>query len=521
MGLIRLFGAVLLEVYGNMGISMGMIFALVILLRPVTNRLLRPKYRVIFWMAAWLMGWSASFWRLALGIRVLPVTFVDLIRPAVTRNNIPVYIPDMITAGEKAFTLPGGVEITFLFTEWMSVLVPLSVTVGYVLALVWMARKETTVKALCRSGEPMSKEWHEAHGLTDGGIEVSIMEGLPTSFVCRTKAGVHRICLQKELPEEQMQLVLRHELAHIRGSHVWFKSFLVAIMGFYWWNPVLWLAYRLACRDIELACDEAVLKELDEKQRRTYAHTLVELGSGKHLWGGLTCFGESDAEIRVRRVVDWKKEKRWTAFLVWPALILSFLFLFTSPRVHGAEREHRWDAYVQTVLVLEDVRARMNDPTVEIKEIWQRGENLLVRLEDGKWHLFGFQWEEDMGRYRIVSHSHIPGEPGKYDFEKIEAPARGWVGDGRDWEDYVTGPMLQADLQEFMDHPMELGWIFQVREGELLVEVRDDYGPYWQFSFKQDERNHNIWRPYYAERLTKEEFITSGLEYIRPWSSEG
>ena len=521
MGLILDFGAWLLEYYGNMGIAMGLIFGLILLLRPVTMRLFRPKYQVIFWISAWTMAFSYRFWRLARSIRILPVTFTGLIVPAFDdRNRLPAYIPDLTEVGEKVLTLPGGTTIPLILSGWEYVVLSLLAFAGFVLVMVWGFREEKKTDALHISGEPMSKEWHEAHGLTDGKIVVSVAEGLPTSFVFRGRDKVHYICLQKELPEEQMELVLKHEMAHIRSGHVWFKAVLAAVLLLYWYSPVMWLAYRLTCRDVELACDEAVLKDLDEKQRRTYAHTLVELASGKHLWGGLTCFGESDAEIRVRRVVSWKKEKPWTAYLVWPCLILAFLFLFTSPRVHGAERERRWDAYVQTVLVLEDVRARMDDPTLEIKEIWQRGENLLIRLDDGKWHLFGFEWEEDLGRYRIVSHSHVPGEPGKYEFEKIEAPARGWVGDGRDWEDYVTGPMLQADLQEFMDHPIELGWIFQVREGEVLIEVKDDYGPYWRCSFKQNERNHNIWRPYRAERLTKEEFITSGLEYIRPWSWE-
>ena len=79
MFLIRWFGAVIAEVYGNMGIAIGLIFALVILLRPVTNTLLRPKHRVAFWIGAWTMGWSWSFWRMARLIRVLPVTFLGII----------------------------------------------------------------------------------------------------------------------------------------------------------------------------------------------------------------------------------------------------------------------------------------------------------------------------------------------------------------------------------------------------------------------------------------------------------
>ena len=161
MFLIRWFGAAMAEVYGNMGIAIGLIFALVILLCPVTNTLLRPKHWVAFWIGAWTMGWSWSFWRMARLIRVLPVTFLGIIAPKFDdRDRVPVFIPELSEAGEKVFTLPGGKEIPFVLTEWMSFLLPALAAAGFVLVMIWMGREEKKVKKLCRAGEPLSREWH-------------------------------------------------------------------------------------------------------------------------------------------------------------------------------------------------------------------------------------------------------------------------------------------------------------------------------------------------------------------------
>ena len=86
------------------------------------------------------------------------------------------------------------------------------------------------------------------------------------------------ICLQRELSPEQRALVLRHELEHIRLGHLWFKGWANMGVFLYWWDPLIWLGYKYFCRDLELACDAAVLKELEPEERREYARTLVEMG---------------------------------------------------------------------------------------------------------------------------------------------------------------------------------------------------------------------------------------------------
>jgi len=509
----------MMETLVNQGLALGFTFAVLILLRPVTNRLLRPKYRVMFWLAGWIMGWGASFYGMLGYVKVLSVTFRGWITPRLSDHYAtPGYFPEMERAGEYSFVLPGGLEIPFSISEGVLTFIALLFLAGLVVTIWWGCVEENKLKKLSRQGEPMPEEWHRERGIDPNEVRVRIMPDLPASFVCRISPGVHYVCLQKELPKEQMELVLRHELAHVKGSHVWGKGLVMALMLLYWWNPIMWVAYRLVSRDMELACDEAVLAQLDENERRTYARTLVELGSGKHLWGGLTCFGESDAEIRVRNAVRWKRERKWSAILVWPVLLLAFLFFFTAPNTVQARKESEWDRYKQGIQLLQDMREYFDDPTLQLDEIWERGENLLIRLDDGQWHLFGFTWNGKVERYYRSSHSAITGEPGKHGYEKIERKVRSWTGDGRVWEDYVTGPMLEYDLRELMDHSIKIVEIYERREGELLILVEEDYWPWWRCSFEPNVRDNNVWHPYHAERLEQTEFDTTGLTYIEPWS---
>lgn len=418
MEYLRTFSLHLLELVINRGMLLGLIFAVIILLRPVTNRLLRPKYRVAFWMACWVTGWMSTFYELAGAIQLLPVTFRGWITPRLEGgSNLPGYFPRLEGAGTYTFALPGGGEIPFAVSEGTLNILALLVGVGYAVLLWWCIRKENRFIRCSQQGEPMSPEWHEAHAVPNG-VTVRVMSDLPASFVCRGRGRVYNICLQKELPPGKMELVLKHELAHIRGDHVWYKSLVMGMMLLYGWNPIIWAAYRLTSRDIELACDEAVLKTLDREERREYARTLVELASGKHLWGGLTCFGECDAEIRVRRTVDWKWERAWEKNLVWPALILAFLFLFTSPRGINERLGESWEALIASDVPVQTLREHMRDHTVELEEIWVRDQTLMVLTDDDQWWFSRFSRSKD-GTFYSNGWNRLE-EPGKYEFVQVK-----------------------------------------------------------------------------------------------------
>ena len=195
---------------------------------------------------------------------------------------------------------------------------------------------EGRLKCLGQQGERLPPESVAEFGLDPKTVAVRLCDGLPTSFVRRghdTGAGdgvQHVICLQRELPPERMGLVLRHEGEHIKMHHPWWKMANAISMALFWWSPLHWAAYRLTNRDMELACDRAVLNQLEPEGRREYARMLTELAAGRHLWGSVSAFGECDAAIRIRRAAAWKPEKEWKKTLSLVLSVLLILFFFTG-----------------------------------------------------------------------------------------------------------------------------------------------------------------------------------------------
>lgn len=125
--------------------------------------------------------------------------------------------------------------------------------------------------------------------------------------------------------------MLRHELEHIRLGHLWFKGWANMGVFLYWWDPLIWLGYKYFCRDLELACDAAVLRELEPEERREYARTLVEMGAGRSLWSTPLCFGECDTAVRVKTAARPQRTGGAWRGLSWLTTVLLFLFFLGGP----------------------------------------------------------------------------------------------------------------------------------------------------------------------------------------------
>ena len=142
-----------------------------------------------------------------------------------------------------------------------------------------------------------------------------------------------RIYLPSGLDEVQRQNVLSHERAHLARRDHWWKPLGFALLAVYWFNPVLWLAYALLCRDIELACDERVIRTMDESAVKTYSTVLLACSMPRK--AVITCplaFGEVGVKERVRNALRYKKPAFWViAASVAVCVVVAVCFL-TNPR---------------------------------------------------------------------------------------------------------------------------------------------------------------------------------------------
>ena len=119
------------------------------------------------------------------------------------------------------------------------------------------------------------------------------------------------IYLPSSLSGEEKRFVLAHERAHLRRlDHIW-KPLGFLILSVHWFNPFCWLAYVLLCRDIELACDEKVIRELGRDGRAAYSQTLLNCSAHRILAACPVAFGETDVKARVKAVLNYKKPAFW------------------------------------------------------------------------------------------------------------------------------------------------------------------------------------------------------------------
>ena len=141
------------------------------------------------------------------------------------------------------------------------------------------------------------------------------------------------IYLPSGLDEVQRQNVLAHEQAHLARRDHWWKPLGFALLAVYWFNPVLWLAYTLLCRDIELACDERVIRTMDESAVKTYSTVLLACSMPRK--AVITCplaFGEIGVKERVRNALHYKKPAFWVvAASVAVCVVVAVCFLTNPP----------------------------------------------------------------------------------------------------------------------------------------------------------------------------------------------
>ena len=158
---------------------------------------------------------------------------------------------------------------------------------------------------------------------------------------------VPKIYLPSGMDEQTRAYVLAHEKAHLsRFDHIW-KPLGFLLLSVYWFNPLLWLAYILLCRDIELACDEKVVKELDDTGKAAYSEALVTASvSRRSIAACPLAFGETGVKSRVKSVLNYKKPAFWiilVAILACIAVAVCFLTMPKKNQPDSAELVGTWE----------------------------------------------------------------------------------------------------------------------------------------------------------------------------------
>ena len=164
-------------------------------------------------------------------------------------------------------------------------------------------------------------------------IEQNIFEAknLKTPFVL----GLIRpkIYLPAGLSASEKSYILLHEQTHIhRKDHV-VKIFAFFILSIHWFNPLVWVAFMLMSTDMELSCDERVLKEMNDDIKKPYASSLLSLAAGRHILNGSPlAFGEGNVKGRIKNVLNYKKPSFWIIVSALVVVAVVSMGLLINPK---------------------------------------------------------------------------------------------------------------------------------------------------------------------------------------------
>lgn len=187
------------------------------------------------------------------------------------------------------------------------------------------------------------------------------------------------IYLPSDINERQLDYVLAHERIHLkRLDHVW-KTLGYFLLSVYWFNPLVWVAYILLCRDIELACDERVVHNLDINRRKAYSEALVAYSTKRRMITFCPlAFGEVGVKERVKTVLNYKKPKFWLVAMAVIACMIAAVCFLTNP-----QKDSETDGVLNAQNEQEDPKiAEMFDTEIKMLKLKEKALTEIINTQE-------------------------------------------------------------------------------------------------------------------------------------------
>lgn len=167
-------------------------------------------------------------------------------------------------------------------------------------------------------------------------FEVYVSDQIEGPFVCgilKAKIILPSCLLKKENYEKELKHILLHEMVHIKRFDYILKPLAYVALVIHWFNPVMWIWFYLASKDMEMSCDEKVIRISRIDQRGSYANTLLEISMKQNnlFAGGLLSFGESNIGERVKNIMKYKNPKIWVVAASILIIVAFGILLLSNP----------------------------------------------------------------------------------------------------------------------------------------------------------------------------------------------
>ena len=158
-----------------------------------------------------------------------------------------------------------------------------------------------------------------------------LCDNIPTPFVL----GIinPKIYLPSDMAPENQSYVLKHEAAHLRHRDHWWKPLGFLLLCVYWFQPLVWIAYFLFCRDLEMACDERAVAGMGEGERKAYSYALLSCAAPRHTIAMCpVAFGENSVKSRIKHVLRFQKTGFWVIAVVLVVTLIASVCFLTNPK---------------------------------------------------------------------------------------------------------------------------------------------------------------------------------------------
>lgn len=192
---------------------------------------------------------------------------------------------------------------------------------------------------------------------------IYLCDYIQTAFVMGTVRP--RIYLPTTLTETERQYILLHEQTHIRRCDHIFRLIAFLALSLHWFNPLVWCAFYLSERDMEMSCDEAVMRKMGTDLCASYSASLINLSAGKKIFAGAPLgFGEGNVKCRIKNIMRYKKTAAFITVPVLAAVIFVSVVLGSNPG--KTEKKKHTAENVQTATQQESTAsAREESPSVQ------------------------------------------------------------------------------------------------------------------------------------------------------------
>ncbi len=314
-----------------------------------------------------------------------------------------------------------------------------------------------------------------------------------------------KVYLPSLLKEEEREYVIAHENAHLGRCDHWWKPLGYVILAVHWFNPLVWVAYVLLCRDIEIACDEKVISGADIEYKKSYAKTLLECSArGRLVTACPLAFGEVSVKERIKAVLNYKRPAFWVIVISVIICIGVGICFMTNPVAADLETDTH-----ETILD-EDMHESSADTgdVHETTDSLTAGSEELKSVDYGGWHI----WADEQPEYEyIYDESKLRMKNNAAD-EEVELTYRSLVYSNESYDELKEGKLYkwgitQADgvLEEYIDGDVGIS-VYRYTE-ELTAESETQSGEGYLIIYGTS-RSDMVWYMFMPIGMSREEVDT-------------